>query len=204
MSYFDENTLTTVEDLQKNLSYPPSTVSFLLLLRNHRNDSGTYYSHFLQAHKAELHKEEEEILEFYKGWAKCLNQSFLNDSESGKPFYKIDEVMTFDLFGATGRGAFKEHFEETFPYFANARVDFKDLEIFATSKTSGYATMVQRLIGKSADGKEFTMIYRITGVLSKENGVWKWVHEHVSFPVNMATKEADFTSSIDPKKAFSF
>ncbi|OCK81404.1 hypothetical protein K432DRAFT_351144 [Lepidopterella palustris CBS 459.81] len=181
MAYFDENTLTTVQDLWKNLSYPKSN-----------------------AHKPELLKEEEEILEFYKGWASCLNREFLEDSETGKKFYKVDEVVTFDLFGFTGRGAFKEHFEETFPYFANAKVDFKDLEVFATSKTSGYATMIQRLRGKSQDEKPFEMIYRITGILTKENGVWQWVHEHVSFPVNMATKEADFTSSIDPKKAFHF
>lgn len=149
-------------------------------------------------------KEEEEILDFYKGWARCLNTEFNNDSETGKKFYEIDQVVTFDLFGFTGRGAFKEHFEETFPYFANAHVDFRDLEIFATSKTSGYATMFQRLRGKAVDGKPFEMIYRITGLLSKNNGRWQWVHEHVSFPVNMATKEADFTSSIDPKKAFHF
>jgi ketosteroid isomerase-like protein len=157
-----------------------------------------------QLHKPELLKEEEEILEFYKGWAACLNKDFLNDSETGKKFYRINEVVTFDLFGFTGRGDFKEHFEQTFPYFANAHVDFKDLEIIAISPTFGYATMVQRLKGKSADGKPFEMIYRITGLLYKKDGKWEWVHEHVSFPVNMATKEADFTSSIDPKKAFSF
>ncbi|KAK7206974.1 hypothetical protein BZA70DRAFT_270134 [Myxozyma melibiosi] len=180
--YFDEDTLTTVQDLWKNLSYAKS-----------------------KNHKPELLKEEEEILDFYKGWARCLNQEFNEDSETGKKFYQIDDVVTYDLFGFTGRGDFKEHFEQTFPYFANAKVDFKDLEVFATSKTSGYATMVQRLRGKSRDDKPFTMIYRITGLLTKtDEGNWQWVHEHVSFPVNMATKEADFTSSIDPKKAFHF
>jgi ketosteroid isomerase-like protein len=83
-------------------------------------------------------------------------------------------------------------------------VDYKDLEVFATSKRSGYATMVQRLRGTSTDGKQFDMRYRITGILVKKSGKWQWVHEHVSFPVNMATKEADFTSSVDPKKAFHF
>jgi ketosteroid isomerase-like protein len=103
-----------------------------------------------------------------------------------------------------GPTTFKEHFEETFPYFANAKVDFKDLEIVATSKDSAYSTMVQRLRGKSADGKGFEMTYRISAILIKQDGTWRWVHEHVSFPVNMATREADFTSSIDPKKSFSF
>ena len=103
-----------------------------------------------------------------------------------------------------GPKTFEEHLEETFPYFADAQVDFKDLEVTATSPTSGYSTMIQRLRGKSADGKPFEMTYRISANLVKKNGVWKWVHEHVSFAVNMATKEADFTSYIDPKKNFSF
>lgn len=45
------------------------------------------------------------------------------------------------------------------------------------------------------------MTYRITGVLSKIGGQCKWVHEHVSFPVNKSTREADFTSSIGPQTA---
>lgn len=177
-------------------NYPQSRISHTVVYPNS--------TELPQDHAPELLKEEAEILEFYKGWARCLNQEFNNDSESGKPFYAIDEVVTFDLFGFTGRGDFKEHFEKTFPYFSNATVDFKDLEVFATSKTSGYSTMIQRLRGKSKDGKAFQMIYRVTGLLSKKNGRWQWVHEHVSFPVNMATKEADFTSSIDPKAAFHF
>ena len=103
-----------------------------------------------------------------------------------------------------GPKTFEEHLEETFPYFADAQVDFKDLEVTATSPTSGYSTMIQRLRGKSADGKPFEMTYHISANLVKKNGVWKWVHEHVSFAVNMATKEADFTSYIDPKKNFWF
>ncbi|KAF8856083.1 hypothetical protein BDZ45DRAFT_804455 [Acephala macrosclerotiorum] len=103
-----------------------------------------------------------------------------------------------------GPKTFEEHLEQTFPYFANAEIDFKDLEVTATSPTSGFSTMIQRLRGKSADDKPFEMVYRISANLTKKDGAWKWVHEHVSFPVNMATKEADFTSSIDPKKSFSF
>jgi len=181
MSFFDEKTLTTIQDLWKNLSMPKSKL-----------------------HKPEYEKDEEDILTFYKGWASCLNNEFKDDAESGKKFYDIDETITFDLFGFTGRSAFKEHFEETFPYFSNAHVDFKDLEIIVSSPTSAHSTMVQRLRGKSSDGKPFEMTYRITAILVKQSGVWRWVHEHVSFPVNMSTREADFTSSIDPKSGHKF
>ena len=38
--------------------------------------------------------EEEEILEFYKGWASCLNNDFLNDTEAAKKFYDMPQVIT--------------------------------------------------------------------------------------------------------------
>jgi hypothetical protein len=51
-------------------------------------------NHIPQLHKPEYLKEEEEILEFYKGWASCLNNEFVNDSEAGKKFYDVPQVIT--------------------------------------------------------------------------------------------------------------
>ncbi|OIW32568.1 hypothetical protein CONLIGDRAFT_678956 [Coniochaeta ligniaria NRRL 30616] len=151
--WYDETTLTTVEDTWKNLSYPKSKL-----------------------HKPELIKEEQEILDLYKGWAHCMNKEFNASIEPGRKFYNFDDVVTFDIYGFTGRGAFKPHFDETFHYFSNSKFEIKDIECFATSPTSGYATMYQRLTGgKSDDGKPFEMTYRITGILAKTNGQWQWV-----------------------------
>lgn len=49
--------------------------------------------------------------------------------------------------------------------------------------------------GTSTDRNDFDFKFRITGLLRKRDGKWKWVHEHVSFPVNVATRIADFTCS---------
>jgi ketosteroid isomerase-like protein len=158
-----------------------------------------------QFHNPKFINEEREILEMYKGWAHCMNKEFNASIEPGRKFYNFDDVVTFDIYGYTGRGKFKPHFDETFHYFSNSTFQIKDLEVFATSPTTGYATMYQRLIGgKSDDGKAFEMTYRITGITQKVDGRWQWVHEHVSFPVNMATMQADPTSSVDPRKSFQF
>lgn len=34
-------------------------------------------------------------------------------------------------------------------------------------------------------------------MLHKVDGMWKWVQEHVSFPVNIATRQGDFTCCQD-------
>ncbi|EXJ90177.1 hypothetical protein A1O3_03246 [Capronia epimyces CBS 606.96] len=180
--WFDHKTLTTIEDTWKNLDYPPSKL-----------------------HRPELLEEEREILELYKGWAHCMNEEFNASIEPGRKFYNFPEVVTFDIFGFTGRGDFKAHFDETFHYFSKSTFQIKNLEVFATSKTTGYATMYQRLIGGTAeDGKAFEMTYRITGILEKIDGKWQWVHEHVSFPTIMSSMKSDPTCSVKPQDAFQF
>lgn len=87
------------------------------------------------------------------------------------------------------------------------------MEIIAVAKDFGYCTMEQVRVtrylqimlatnhifqhywGTSTDGHDFDFKFRITSLLKKIDGRWKWVHEHVSFPVNIATKIADFTCS---------
>jgi ketosteroid isomerase-like protein len=62
---------------------------------------------------------------------------------------------------------------------------------------------MQRLTGgTSDDGQKFEMTYRLTYILEKVEAAWKFVHEHVSFPVEMSTMKADPTCTIDPLKAF--
>lgn len=49
----------------------------------------------------------------------------------------------------------------------------------------------------STDGHDFDFKFRYTGILRKKDGVWKWIQEHVSFPVNVATQKGDLTCSLD-------
>lgn len=55
----------------------------------------------------------------------------------------------------------------------------------------------QHYWGTSTDGHDFDFKFRYTGILHKKDGVWKWIEEHVSFPVNIATQKADLTCSLD-------
>ncbi|KAI1621297.1 hypothetical protein EDD37DRAFT_110598 [Exophiala viscosa] len=178
--WYVETDYSTVEDALKKMTFPPSKL-----------------------HKKELLAEEEEILKHICGWSHVMNKLFNESIEPGRPFYLFDDAMTYDIYGNTIRGAFLEHFNETFHYFSKSRFEMKDLEPVATSKTTGYITMMQRLVGgTSDDGKPFEMTYRLTYLLAKIDGAWKFIHEHVSFPVEMATMKADPTCTIDPLKAF--
>lgn len=96
--------------------------------------------------------------------------------------------------GGVKRGGFEKHYDVITPYLADATSTFEDLEIFAVSPTFGYSTMIQRLHGKTTDGGPFDFRFRLTSLLRKIDGKWKYIHEHFSFPVNMATKQGDFTS----------
>jgi ketosteroid isomerase-like protein len=109
----------------------------------------------------------------------------------------VPDVLYFDLMGVILRSHFDDHFDRIGPYFANAHIAYRDLEIVATSKDFGYSTMIQRYWGTSTDGHDFDFTFRITGLLRKKEGKWKWVHEHVSFPVDMVTQKGDFTCGLD-------
>lgn len=90
------------------------------------------------------------------------------------------------------------------------------MEVIATSHEWGYVSMEQvsrpstlqikkfRLIvarqhyyGTSTDGHDFDFKFRYNGFLHKKDGIWKWIQEHVSFPANIATRQADFTCNQD-------
>jgi ketosteroid isomerase-like protein len=102
--------------------------------------------------------------------------------------------MYFDLMGLVRRGGFEKHYDIITPYLADATSTFEDLEIVAVSKTFGYSTMIQRLHGKTAEGDPFDFRFRLTSLLRKTEGKWKYIHEHFSFPVDMKTQKGDLTS----------
>ena len=94
----------------------------------------------------------------------------------------------------TPRGHFGHHFDTIDPYYDDAHLAYKDLEITALSKDSAFVTAVQRYYGVGTDGKGFSFTCRITSILKKtEDGRWKWIHEHVSFPVDLAENKGDWT-----------
>ncbi|PVH76696.1 hypothetical protein DL98DRAFT_535478 [Cadophora sp. DSE1049] len=167
----DEHSLTTIIDLHAELPNGPS-----------------------KYHDPTLAKEEEEILEHYKAFSKFCNVDCLTNPDKGKEFYDLNECMYFDLMGPVGRGGFEKHYDVITPYLADATSTFENLEIVAVSKTFGYSTMIQRLYGKTAEGDAFDFRFRLTSLLRKTEGKWKYIHEHFSFPIDMKTQKGDLTS----------
>ncbi|KAI8295443.1 hypothetical protein K4K56_012078 [Colletotrichum sp. SAR 10_98] len=141
-------------------------------------------------HKPNLAKEEQEVMDqLYRGWLHYWNHDSREDYHRGMPgarrFYDFDDMVSYDMFGNTNDG----------------QMEYKDIEITALSEEYAYSTMIQHTWG-TAGGVPFDTAFRRTGIARKNSeGQWKWIHEHLSFPTDIATKQADFTSSLDPLKA---
>ncbi|KAL6405122.1 hypothetical protein AUP68_11966 [Ilyonectria robusta] len=88
---------------------------------------------------------------------------------------------------------YKAHYDHITPYLGKTNQRFRQVEITAVTPHFGYITAVQRVDGTAADGSPYDFSFRSTSMVRKVEGVWKYVHEHYSFPVDMATKIADFT-----------
>lgn len=122
-----------------------------------------------------------------------VNHVCHKDPDAGKRFYELSDTTDFDLMGTLHRPAFENHYDHITPYLANASVSLKDIEIFAVTTTFAYVTCLQHFQGVASDGVPFDFTFRSTSILRKVGGEWKYVHEHFSFPVDMATKKADTT-----------
>ncbi|KAK1658694.1 hypothetical protein BDP55DRAFT_520117, partial [Colletotrichum godetiae] len=90
-------------------------------------------------HKEELVKEEQEVMDqLYRGWLRYWNKESREDYHNGmvgaRRFYDFDDMLSYDMFGNTVRGSFKEHFDSIFPYWNDGNMEFKDIEITALSK----------------------------------------------------------------------
>ncbi|KAI8658919.1 SnoaL-like domain-containing protein [Fusarium keratoplasticum] len=157
-------------------------------------------------HNPSLAKEEQEVTDqLYRGWLHYWNhesrQDFANGMNGARRFYDFEDMLSYDMFGNTIRGSFKEHFESIFPYWNDGHMEYKDFEVTALSKEYAFSTMIQHTWG-TAGGVPFDTAFRRTGIARKNSqGEWKWIHEHLSFPTDMKTKQADFTASLDPVKA---
>ncbi|OAL50321.1 hypothetical protein IQ07DRAFT_679746 [Pyrenochaeta sp. DS3sAY3a] len=170
----DETSLTTVSDLSKEFPSEPS-----------------------RHHDPSLSGIEAEILEHYKEFAYFCNKLCKDDPDAGKRFYDLDEAMYFDLMGTIQRPGFRSHYDKITPYLSDAQIAFKDIEVVAVTETFGYVTAVQRYWGTAADGNAFDFTFRTTSLVRKIDGVWKYIHEHFSFPVDMATKVANMTGGVE-------
>ncbi|KAJ4233057.1 hypothetical protein NW759_001840 [Fusarium solani] len=82
----------------------------------------------------------------YRGWLHYWNhesrQDFANGMNGARRFYDFEDMLSYDMFGNTIRGSFKEHFESIFPYWNDGHMEYKDFEVTALSKEYAFSTMI--------------------------------------------------------------
>ncbi len=84
--------------------------------------------------------------------------------------------------------------------FAPAYEDTKNLrqeisnEHAETAGKLAFTYGIVHMTGTDKSGKPVDLTWRSTNIWRKENGKWKIIHEHNSFPVDMASGKADMQS----------
>jgi uncharacterized protein (TIGR02246 family) len=113
-------------------------------------------------------------------------------------YYTPDEtLLVFDALlprqyvGATAFRKDWEGFLAVYPTTVHAEVT--DLKV-ETDGNLGYSHCIFRTVGPDKDGKPLDFTVRVTDIYKKVNGKWLAVHEHVSWPVDIATGKADLMS----------
>ena len=113
-------------------------------------------------------------------------------------YYSPDEsLLVFDALpprqyvGATAYRKDWEGFLAAYPGGVQAEVSDWKAE---TEGNLGYGHGIVRTSGQDKDGKPLDLTLRVTDVYKKMNGKWLVVHEHVSWPVDLETGKADFSS----------
>jgi len=108
-----------------------------------------------------------------------------------------DSLLVFDALiprQYVGAAAFRKDWEgflATYPGALHAEVsDWKS----ETDGNLAYGRGIFKTSGPDKDGKPLDLTFRVTDVFKKINGKWLVIHEHVSWPVDLATGKADLSS----------
>ena len=113
-------------------------------------------------------------------------------------YYVPDEsLLVFDALPPrqyVGASAFRKDWEGFLAaYPSTVRAEVSDWKT-ETEGNLAYGHGIFRTTGPDKDGKPLDLTVRITDVYRKINGKWLVVHEHVSWPVDLATGKADLSS----------
>ncbi len=109
-----------------------------------------------------------------------------------------DSLLVFDAMVPRqykGAAAYRKDFEELINVFAgDIEFTISDVDVNAGAGDIAWATSIQHMSGKMKDGKPMDITVRVTDNFKRTKGQWLIAHEHVSFPVDLATGKADLTS----------
>ncbi len=117
--------------------------------------------------------------------------------EATECYSSSPEVVAYDVFTPrefAGPEAIRGYFQNYFASgFKNAKIEFVTL-VVRTDGTLGYTHSIQHFIGVTKDGITIDAFPRVSDVWRKENGRWKIILSHASFPVDPVTFKADTQS----------
>jgi uncharacterized protein (TIGR02246 family) len=93
-----------------------------------------------------------------------------------------------------GADAYRKDWQ-TFVSMLSGPVKFEisDLAITANNDLA-YSHSIQHVSGTDSKKQPFDLVVRVTDVYRKTNGNWLIVHEHVSVPVDLETRQPDLSS----------
>ncbi len=109
----------------------------------------------------------------------------------GKQLFVFDAVPPREY---VGWDAYKRDWESLFAAFPGPVTDkMSELSITVAGPVA-YAHHIEDTTFTGKDGSKKELVARVTDVFRKINGRWLIVQEHVSFPVDLATGQADLMS----------
>ena len=93
-----------------------------------------------------------------------------------------------------GIQAYRKDFADFLGLFKGPiKFTIEDLAVAADGRL-GWGHSIQRVTGTDTKGQPIDLTVRVTDVYRKVKGHWLVVHEHVSVPVDIATKTPDLSS----------
>lgn len=113
-------------------------------------------------------------------------------------YYTPDEsLVVFDAVPPrqyVGATAFRKDWESLLTaYPKDVHAEVSDWKVESEGNLA-YGHGFFHTIGPGKDGKPLDLTVRVTDVYKKVNGQWLVAHEHVSFPVDLASGKPDFNS----------
>jgi ketosteroid isomerase-like protein len=134
-----------------------------------------------------------------KKYEHTISNEFNTDPLTAMKYYDTSRIQMFDAMSADKHGglevsteSFPAHFKDIGPQYVGT-MEFLELKAHACGDV-GFVSMIQHYSGKDDKGHSFDWTLRATDGFEKVNGEWKIVHEHLSFPINMATQKAAMNS----------
>jgi ketosteroid isomerase-like protein len=113
-------------------------------------------------------------------------------------YYTPDEsLIVFDAVlprQYVGAAAYRKDWEDYLAAYPGAiHSDVTDWKM-ETEGNLAYGHGIFHTTGPDKDGKLLDLTLRVTDIYRKQDGKWLVVHEHVSWPVDLATGKADMSS----------